>query len=106
LLIRKIVGYWKQTLSGDNRIVGPVATFPINNRDPLSRDRTVYLRTENIYDPNPFKSDGRWKIGLNTCIESSHKQQVRLANHVFGVNSTLPPLCAALAIASPTWSKP
>jgi hypothetical protein len=46
------------TISGDNGIVGPVATFPINNRDALSGDRTVYLRTENIYDANPFKSDG------------------------------------------------
>jgi hypothetical protein len=28
------------------------------------------------------------------------------ANQIFGVNSTLPPLCAAFAIASLTWSKP
>jgi hypothetical protein len=33
LLIRKIVGRRKQTFSGDNGILGPVATFPINYRD-------------------------------------------------------------------------
>ncbi len=59
LLIRKIVGYREQKISGDNGVVGPVATFLcVNNRDTLSRHRTVYLRTENIYDANPFKSDG------------------------------------------------
>jgi hypothetical protein len=41
LLIRNVVGYRKQSISGDNGIVGPVATFLINNRDALSRDRTV-----------------------------------------------------------------
>jgi hypothetical protein len=59
LLIRKIGGYRKQTFSGNNGIVGPVAAFlSVNNRDTLSRPRTIYLRTENIYDANPFKSGG------------------------------------------------
>jgi hypothetical protein len=59
LLIRKIAGYRKQKMSGDDGIVGPVATFLcINNRDALSRERTLYLRPENIYDADPYKSDG------------------------------------------------
>ena len=64
-------------MSGDDGIVGPVAAFLcINNCDTLSRDGTLYLRTENIYDANTFKSDRRWKMGLNTGIVSPHKQQV------------------------------
>jgi hypothetical protein len=59
LLIRNVVGYRKQSISGDNGIVGPVATcFCINNCDTLSSDWTLYFRTENMYDADPFESDG------------------------------------------------
>jgi hypothetical protein len=59
LLIRKIVRYRKQKMSGDNGILGPVATcLCVNNCDTLSRDWTLYFRTDNIYDADPFESDG------------------------------------------------
>jgi hypothetical protein len=43
---------------------------------------------------------------LSLSVSTWNVRERAQANHVFGVNSTLPPLCAALAIASPTWSKP
>src|SRR5258708_39823784 len=43
----------------------------------MSRDRTILQWPESILHANPFKADGRMKLWLNTCLVSSHKQQVR-----------------------------
>lgn len=46
--------------------------------------------------------DGQSRTPRSRLVAFNRRQ----TNHVFGVNTTLPPLCAAFVIASLTWSKP
>jgi hypothetical protein len=45
---------------------------------------------------------GGWRASGRSCAARLNEIDLR-ANHVFGVNSTLPLLCAAFVMASPTW---